>query len=618
MLLSLLVVVLAASGCVLWFMREAMHNERLAVREKLAEAYAGQLSLMQARVMARWDASRSRLDSTEPAEARFERCVREKLADSVISMDAEGGIGYPRAVRARAEETTNGTQGERRGLVQEGKTDEAVQFVLKRFTGDDSAVDEEGRVVAANAELLALELLEGKSDARAAKGSSRIPPEGGTTVREARIPPEGGTTVREKILTRLQARLTQYGANTFPAAQRRFLMHELQRRDPTIHFPTLAAEDLAARYLESGPVIPSEAGVHGTELRDVWIAPSPQGSVLALYTTAGLRGQLDAVVRKATLPAGVSMSVRAPGEESSEHAPSLLDSPLAGELPGWRLALFLDDRSLFDTEAARRVRFHVITAGVVIAGMSVLSLFMARGFGRQVKLARLKNDLVATVSHELKTPLTAMRALVDTLLDAERPDERTTREYLQLLSAENSRLSRLIENFLAFSRLERNKTAFVFETVTAQEMVDNAIAAFGERGRAPGCVLEARVAPGLPSFQGDRGALTTALLNLLNNAWKYSGDDKKIVLSADAFERGIRFTVTDNGIGLSATDMRRVFDPFFQADQRLARTVGGCGLGLGIVRAIVEGHHGEVRVASDPDGGSVFTIDIPAGREALP
>jgi signal transduction histidine kinase len=604
MLLSLLLVVVAASGCVLWFMREAMQNERLAVREKLAEAYTGQLSLMQARIMARWDASRSRLDSTEPAEARFERCVREALAESVISMDAEGGIGYPRAARARTADATSGMQSELRGLVQEGKTTEAVQFVLNKFTSDDSAVDEEGRVVAANAELLALELLDGNAKGGPSQGASMIPP-------------EGGATVRGKILTRLRGRLTHYGADTFPAAQRRFLMHELQRRDPTIPFPTLAAEDLAARYLESGPVFPSATGVHGTELRDVWVAASPKGSVLALYTTAGLRGQLDAAVRDATLPAGVSMSVRAPGEESPEHAPALLDSPLAGELPGWRLSLFLDDRSLFDTEAARRVRFHVITAGVVIAGMSVLSLFMARGFGRQVKLARLKNDLVATVSHELKTPLTAMRALVDTLLDAERPDEHTTREYLQLLSAENSRLSRLIENFLAFSRLERNKGAFVFEAVTAQEIVDGAVAAFGERGRAPGG-LETRVAPGLPTFQGDRGALTTALLNLLDNAWKYSGDEKKIVLSAAAYDGGIRFTVTDNGIGLSATDMRRVFDPFFQADQRLARTVGGCGLGLGIVRAIVEGHRGEVRVASEPGRGSTFTIDIPTGREALP
>src|SRR5204862_1932586 len=137
----------------------------------------------------------------------------------------------------------------------------------------------------------------------------------------------------------------------------------------------------------------------------------------------------------------------------------------------------LDDRSLFDTEAARRVRFHVITAGLVIAGMSMLSLFIGRGFGRQVKLARLKNDLVATVSHELKTPLTAMRALVDTLLEADRLEERTTREYLHLLAQENARLSRLIDNFLTFSRLQRNKFNFRFTPVRPEAVVAGAVTA---------------------------------------------------------------------------------------------------------------------------------------------
>src|SRR5258708_26404791 len=108
--------------------------------------------------------------------------------------------------------------------------------------------------------------------------------------------------------------------------------------------------------------------------------------------------------------------------------------------------------------------------------MSVLGLLIARGFGRQVQLARLKNDLVATVSHELKTPLTAMRALVDTLLDAERFDEKTTREYLKLLATENARVSRLIANFLTFSRLERNKFKFEFARVSPPRIVERALA----------------------------------------------------------------------------------------------------------------------------------------------
>ena len=226
-------------------------------------------------------------------------------------------------------------------------------------------------------------------------------------------------------------------------------------------------------------------------------------------------------------------------------------------------------------------------------------------------MARLKNDLVANVSHELKTPLTAMRALVDTLLDTERFDEKTTREYLQLLATENARLSRLIENFLAFSRLERNKFKFQFESIDPKQVVNGAVAAMGER--AGKVTVEA--AAQLPSVRGDRDALVTAMLNLLDNAWKYSGDEKRIVLRAEARNGVVCFAVEDNGIGLSPGETKRVFRRFYQTDQRLARTAGGCGLGLSIVQSIVDAHHGSVRVESEPGIGSTFTIEIPAVTE---
>jgi signal transduction histidine kinase len=284
------------------------------------------------------------------------------------------------------------------------------------------------------------------------------------------------------------------------------------------------------------------------------------------------------------------------------------------ELAGWRLASSLDDRTFFNTAADRRVARYLVVGSIVIAAMSVLGLLIARGFGRQVQLARLKNDLVANVSHELKTPLTAMRALVDTLLDTERFDEKTTREYLQLLATENARLSRLIENFLAFSRLERNKFKFQFESIDPQQIVGGAVAAMGER--AGKVTVEA--ASQLPAVRGDSDALATALLNLLDNAWKYSGDKKHIVLRTKARNDVVCFAVEDNGIGLSPGETKRVFRRFYQTDQRLARTAGGCGLGLSIVQSIVEAHQGSVRVESELGRGSTFTMEIPILAKGTP
>jgi signal transduction histidine kinase len=546
-LLALLVLVVAvAIGCVLWFMREAVQNERMAVRETLAEAYRSQLGLVQAQTTARWNERLQQLDSDEPAPARFARCVREGLADSVICFDERGRPIYP----------------------------------FLPWAGDAPA-----RNVEANQEVLALESLTNHTDVHF-----------------------------RQIARQLRDWVNDYKGNALPSAQRRFIMHVLRRLDPGEELPTLAAEELAGRFLDAGPTAGlREPVLHASTVRDVWSVSSPKGSVLALFTTASLRKRLAGAIGEpgGSSSEGVRIEVSAPGEEAVNDS-TIATAALGPALPGWRLSLSLDDRAVFDTEAEHRVARYLVIGSGVIAAMLVLAVFMARGFGRQVQLARLKNDLVANVSHELKTPLTAMRALVDTLLDTERLDEETTREYLKLLATENARLSRLIDNFLTFSRLERNKFKFAFARVKPQQIVEGAVTAMGERAHAPGCKVETHVADGMPEINGDADALTTALLNLLDNAWKYSGDDKRIVVRAEARDGHVDFAVEDNGIGLSQSEQRRVFQRFYQSDQRLARTVSGCGLGLSIVQSIVDAHHGSVRVESEVGRGSTFIMEIPA------
>jgi len=201
---------------------------------------------------------------------------------------------------------------------------------------------------------------------------------------------------------------------------------------------------------------------------------------------------------------------------------------------------------------------------------------------------------------------------VDTLLNSEKLNERTALEYLQLIARENGRLSRLIDNFLTFSRMERNKHVFEFSEVSVARVVDGAVAAVGERFNAPGCRFEVRVAEGLPPVVADSDALVTALLNLLDNAYKYSGDEKHILLSARARSGSVCLEVQDNGIGLSPREVKKVFKRFYQVDQSLSRETGGCGLGLSLVQYIVAAHKGDVRVESEPGKGSTFTIVLPA------
>jgi signal transduction histidine kinase len=539
LLALLLLVVLVAIGCVLWFMREAVQNARLAVRQRLAEAYFGQLALMQKRVEEHWQHELERFDRDEPGPALFARATREGWADAVVCFDSTGRVIYPQ-------------------------------------------LNAEGRIAEANAELLALEKLDNRSDPQFAE-----------------------------LANRLRSRITNYETSTMPSAQRQFLMRELQRLAPETEFPTLAAEDLAARYLDVHPSPPRTETFHATALPDLWACASPGRRVVALFSKASLRAKLDALIREPALSAGVRVTVVPPGEDTLMDG-ALATSSLGSLLPGWRLALSLDDRRLFDAAADRKITAYLWIGCIVVAAMTVLGIFIARGLGRQVRLARLKNDLVATVSHELKTPLTAMRALVDTLLDAEKFDETTTREYIQLLARENARLSRLIDNFLTFSRLERNKFNFKFEPIRPQQIVDDAIAAIGERRHQPACHFESHTQPDLPLLIADHDALTTALINLLDNAWKYTGNEKHITLRTEAQNGSVRFAVEDNGIGIPTRESRRIFRRFYQVDRHLTRNAEGCGLGLSIVQSIVEAHHGSISVDSEIGKGSTFTIKIPA------
>jgi signal transduction histidine kinase len=275
------------------------------------------------------------------------------------------------------------------------------------------------------------------------------------------------------------------------------------------------------------------------------------------------------------------------------------------------LSLSPRDSREFDTLVAQQKVLHVCIAGIVVVSTSILALVISRAFRRQLRLAGLKNDLVSTVSHELKTPLASMRLLVDTLLDTEHLNGEQTREYLQLIAKENERLSRLIENFLTFSRLERGKHAFVFAAVSVQQLVARSIEAAGERFQRLDCALTSDIAPDLPLVRGDADALVRVLLNLLDNAYKYSRGDRQICVRARADGDRVRLSVSDHGVGMSRAAARRVLQKFFQVDQSLVREGHGCGLGLSIVEYIVRAHGGTITVESRADEGSTFTVTLP-------
>jgi signal transduction histidine kinase len=618
--LLLLLVVLVPSVCLLWFMNQAVQNERLAVRQKLVDAYRGHLSLARERLENFWRQTAEELDTRAEktsAPALFAEEVRAGRADSVISFytrlrhDEVPGAA-PRAretvppgwleaqklessdliaaaeayVRISAQVTNVNhaaiaLQSQARCLLSSGKKDEAISVLTGPLAEDSyrNATDAEGRLIAPNAELMAIELVKDSAPDKA-----------------------------EVLYNRLKEQVLNYD-NAMTSAQRRFLMRELQRLFPDQkEFPMLSAEDLAARYVEANASDMIMPGLRASPLPGIWQFGSARGLVVTLHKTEKLITRTQAAATQ-DLPADVRVDFVAPGQDAEG---SLLSLPAGPTLQGWRLALSLRDQRLFDAATKARTRSYIWIGALVVAtviGLAVLALGLVR---RQAALTQLRNDLVANVTHELKTPLSSMRLLVETLLNSPRLDEEIAREYLELIAKENVRLSRLIDNFLTFSRIERNKYTFDFKEVPATTIAEEAAAAVRERFNTPGCQFDVRIAADLPPVVADADAMVTALLNLLDNAYKYSGEPKKIALAAAAENGSVFFTVKDNGIGLSPRETKRIFRRFYQVNQSSSPATGGCGIGLSIVQFVVIAHHGTVRVESEPERGSTFIVTLPA------
>ena len=185
-------------------------------------------------------------------------------------------------------------------------------------------------------------------------------------------------------------------------------------------------------------------------------------------------------------------------------------------------------------------------------------------------------------------------------------------EYLQLVSTENERLSRLIDNFLTFSRMERNKQAFEMVRTRPDAIVRAAAEAVKTKFSKGRCKFEVEIGEDLPDVLADHDAMVTVLVNLLDNAYKYSYDDKHIELRVSAEDSSVCFSVSDNGMGMSRRSAKKIFKRFYQLDRSLTRRTEGCGLGLSIAKFIVDAHKGSISVVSYPGEGSTFTVKLPA------
>jgi signal transduction histidine kinase len=297
------------------------------------------------------------------------------------------------------------------------------------------------------------------------------------------------------------------------------------------------------------------------------------------------------------------------GLENPEET-GFLKAPLGEFFSGWNVEIHFSGVDIFEKTAERQKVVYIWAGLLAIAVMVATGLLAARVVGKQIKTNKLKNDFIATVSHELKTPLASMRVLVDTLLEGSYTNQQQVTEYLELVSKENERLTGLIDNFLTFSRMERNKQAFAMARTSPAAIARDAAEAVKTKFSKGKCRFEVNIHEDLPDVTADRDAMVTVLVNLLDNAYKYSYNNKRIELSVSSEDGSVCFCVSDNGAGMSRRSVKKIFKRFYQVDRSLARHAEGCGLGLSIAKFIVDAHKASITVSSKPGEGSTFTVRL--------
>jgi len=414
---------------------------------------------------------------------------------------------------------------------------------------------------------------------------------------------------RTPMVAAIAARLNDY-SRPMAAAARLGFMTRLRQLSSNVSLPTEAALRLSLEMLDAERPSPATDVVRQTAMSDVWALTSEDHRVIAFYRIGRVEEMMHDFLHQVA-PSGIIFLAVPPDMRADSEAIA------AGSwLPGWQLSFMPIESSEFDEDDRQHRLLYVSVALAGIGLIAIVGVAAAGSLRRHLRLARLKTDLVAAASHELRSPLASMRVLVDGLLADESFDPKKTREYLEMLAVENARLSRLIENFLTFSLLERNRHRFDFVPTEAADIVSAAVETMRDRLPAD-CDLRVEVPPSLPPVMADAEALRTALINLLENALKYTPDHKRIVVRVIHDGDGaVMFAVEDNGIGIPVREQRRIFRRFYRVDQRLSRETSGVGLGLSIVELIVRGHHGTVTVRSAPGAGSTFTMRVPcAGPE---
>jgi signal transduction histidine kinase len=328
-----------------------------------------------------------------------------------------------------------------------------------------------------------------------------------------------------------------------------------------------------------------------TSYREQIVVPPPTG------TSAGASGDFAFIVK----------------QNGRGGTATIAGTPALG-WPHWRLLVTHPSGSLEAAVTAARRRNLIVSTGILaVLGASISLLVISTR--RAQELARRQLEFVASVSHELRTPLAVIRSAGENLADGVVREEEQVRKYGDLVKNEGRRLTEMVEQILEFAGIESGRRGFALRPIALAPMLHDIVESSAALIQQARIEVEYALAERLPPVLGDEAALRRVFQNLIANAIKYGERGGWIGISAAQTDHEVSVTIADRGLGIAAAEQPRIFDPFYRTPEAVEAQIQGAGLGLSLVKRIVEAHGGRVTVHSSPGVGSQFVVALPAASE---
>jgi signal transduction histidine kinase len=357
----------------------------------------------------------------------------------------------------------------------------------------------------------------------------------------------------------------------------------------------------------------------GAASEPVWISVLDGSHLMGLGDPLAGTGRLLFVVDGPDLLSSIrrdqGFSTAFPEDVRLTAGPEPLGETLGPNFPGMKVIFPEAGTSSASAAWSFRRSFYLLAMAVIIALTLFGAYLLWRDVRRDLKLAEMRSQFVSSVSHELKTPLTAIRMFAETLRLRPSGDPAVQEEYLDTIVKESERLSRLLNNVLDFSKIEQGKKVYRPAPASLVEIIQETTRALEYPLKQQGFALGIACEDGLPEVRVDRDGLEQALMNLLTNAMKYSGDSREIGLKLGRQGTWAVIQVLDHGVGIDEAEQRRIFDKFYRVASPENDRLPGTGLGLSLVTHFAAAHQGRVEVESSPGRGSVFSLYLPLEKE---